>query len=298
MQTFVPANAYKIAAFVILLVLLIVSPSTLRADETNNDTDNYIRGDGDGIIEPGENEEAELARAAQNPIASMISLPFQNNTNLNFGPKDKTQNVLNIQPVWPFELNENWNLITRTIIPVISQPETGPRTEREFGLGDTTFSAWLSPKDSGKWIWGVGPVFLVPTNTNDYLGADAWGAGPTAVFLTMPGRWVIGSLFSNVWDVGGSGDDVNLFTWQYFINYNLDHGWYLVTSPIINSNWEAESSSDEWTVPFGGGIGKIMRIGKLPVNVQAQAFYNSIRPSKAADWTIRFQMQFMFPKRK
>ncbi len=166
---------------------------------------------GDGVIDSGENETAELARAAQNPVASMISLPFQNNTDFNFDPQNETLNTLNIQPVLPFELNDKWNLITRTIVPLVSQPEIFPGQGRETGLGDTTFTAFFSPKHSGKWIWGVGPVVLIPTNTDDRLGPDEWGLGPSLVFLTMPGRWVVGSLLSNVWDIDGD-TDVNLFT--------------------------------------------------------------------------------------
>jgi hypothetical protein len=123
-----------------------------------------------------------------------------------------------------------------------------------------------------------------------------WGAGPALVVLTMPGKWVIGSLFSNVWSFAGSGDqDVNLFTWQYFINYNLADGWYLTSAPIITANWEA-SSGEKWTVPFGGGFGKLFKIGKLPVNGSAQAYYNVEKPTYGADWTLRLQLQFLFPK--
>jgi hypothetical protein len=112
----------------------------------------------------------------------------------------------------------------------------------------------------------------------------------------MPGKWVIGSLFSNVWSFAGSGDqDVNLFTWQYFINYNLAGGWYLTSAPIITANWEA-SSGEKWTVPFGGGFGKLFKIGKLPVNGSAQAYYNVEKPTYGADWTLRLQLQFLFPK--
>jgi hypothetical protein len=249
---------------------------------------------GDGIIEAGENETDELARAAQNPVASMISLPFQNNTNFEFGPQEKTQNIMNIQPVWPFEMNEDWNLITRTIVPVISQPATTPAQDREFGLGDTVFTAFVSPKDSGKWIWGLGPALLLPTSTDDRLGAGEWGAGPSAVVLTIRGPWVVGSLFSNVWSFTGD-EQVNLFTWQYFVNYNLDDGWYLTSAPVITANWEADSDN-RWTVPFGGGVGKIFRIGKQPMNVSAAAYYNVEKPDFGADWQARLQVQFLFPK--
>jgi hypothetical protein len=250
---------------------------------------------GDGIIEPGEDVTEELARSAQNPVASMISLPFQNNTNFNFGPENKTQNVLNVQPVWPFSLSDEWNLITRTIVPVISQPETAPGTDRTFGIGDTFFSAFFSPKDYGKWIWGVGPAVLAPTATDDYLGLDRWAAGPSAVVLTISGPWVAGSLFSNIWDFAGSGDaDINLFTWQPFVNYNMDDGWYLASSPLITADWE--NSGDEWTVPLGGGFGKIFRIGSQPMNASAHAYYNVEAPDNAADWQLRLQLQFLFPK--
>lgn len=249
---------------------------------------------GDGIVDPGEDETAELARAVQNPIASLISLPFQNNTDFNFGPQDETLNTLNIQPVWPFELNESWNLITRTILPVVSQPAISPGQDRETGLGDSTFTAFLSPKDSGRWIWGAGPVVLIPTNTDSRLGPDEWGLGPSLVVLTMPGQWVIGSLFSNVWDVNGD-TDINLFTWQYFVNYNMEGGWYLTSSPLITADWEA-SSGNKWTVPLGGGAGRIFRIGTQPVNASFQYFYNVEKPDFVGDWTIRAQLQFMFPK--
>jgi hypothetical protein len=268
---------------VLLAILLSVSFGSLS-----------MASEGDGIIEPGENEIEELARAAQNPVASMISLPFQNNTDFNFGPKDQTLNTLNIQPVIPFELNDEWNVITRTIIPIVSMPGIQPGQDRETGLGDTTFSAFLSPKDSGKWIWGAGPAVLIPTNTDDRLGADEWGVGASAVVLTMQGPWVVGSLFSNIWDIDGD-TDINIFTMQYFVNYNMDDGWYLTSSPVITANWEADSG-DEWTVPVGGGFGKIFRIGEQPVNAQFQYFYNVEKPDLIGDWTIRMQLQFMFPK--
>ncbi len=270
----------------VFLITFLAAIMTLPASAANED--------GDGIIEPGENETDELARAAQNPVASMISLPFQNNTNFDVGPQEKTQNIMNIQPVLPFEMNDDWNLITRTIVPVISQPAFTPAQDREFGLGDTVFSAFLSPKDSGKWIWGVGPALLLPTSTDDRLGAGEWGAGPSAVVLTMRGPWVVGSLFSNVWSFTGD-EQVNLFTWQYFVNYNLDDGWYLTSAPVITANWEA-NGDNRWTVPFGGGVGKIFRIGKQPMNVSAAAYYNVAKPDFGADWQMRFQVQFLFPK--
>ncbi len=239
----------------------------------------------------------DLAKAAQNPIANLISLPFQNNTNTGIGTNDETQNIMNVQPVWPVTLNDEWNLITRTIVPIVSQPDIFTGEGRVNGIGDTTFTAFLSPTDSGEITWGAGPVFLLPTATDDVLGSEKWGAGISAVALAMPGKWVIGSLVSNVWSVGGSGEqDINLFTWQYFVNYNMDNGWYLTTAPIITANWEADSDH-RWTVPFGGGVGKLFKIGDQPINAQVSAYNNVITPDDfGAEWQVRAMVQFLFPK--
>ena len=242
-------------------------------------------------------ETTELAQAAQNPVANMISLPLQNNTSFGIGPDDDTQNVLNIQPVVPIGLGEDWNLITRTIAPVIYQPEIVDGTGSEFGLGDINATQFFSPAKSGKLIWGVGPVFSFPTATADVLGTDKWSAGPSAIALTIQGPWVIGGLVSNLWSFAGDDDraDVNQFLFQYFINYNMADGWYLSSAPIITANWEADSGN-QWTVPFGGGFGKIFKIGNQPMNAQVQAFYNVEAPDNGADWSLRLQLQFLFPK--
>lgn len=238
-----------------------------------------------------------LAEAAQNPVADMISLPIQNNINFGFGPGDDIQNVLNIQPVMPFELNENWNLITRTIAPVIYQPELVPGYGNEFGLGDINTTLFLSPAKTGKILWGIGPVFSFPSASDRVLGSDKWSAGPSAVALTIQGPWVVGALANNLWSYAGDDDrkDVNQFLLQYFINYNLPEGWYISSAPIITANWKADSGNT-WTIPFGAGVGKILRIGKQPINAQVQAFYNVAKPDNGSDWALRLQLQFLFPK--
>lgn len=236
-----------------------------------------------------------LAKAAQNPVADMISLPFQNNTNFNFGPEEETQNVLNIQPVIPFQVSKDWNVITRTILPIVSQPGLFPGQGRENGLGNTLFTAFLSPRDSGKVIWGVGPAIQLPTATDDQIAEDQWAGGPSAVVLTMPGHWVFGALVSNIWDMSGS-QDINFFTLQPFINYNFSKGWYVSTSPIITANWEA-NSGNEWTVPLGGGVGRIFKLGKQHLNAQVNGYYNVEKPNNIGpDYTLRLQLQFLFPK--
>jgi hypothetical protein len=283
----------------VAIAAMLLLPSTAQ---TSDDTEAYL---GDGHVDPGEDETGELARAVQNPVADLISLPFQNNTNFEFGPKEETFNRLNIQPVIPFSISEDWQVITRTILPIASQPQLLPGQSRETGLGDTTFTAFFSPKApalSGKLIWGAGPIALIPTASDDRLGSDRWGLGPSLVMLTVQGPWVAGSLFSQVWGTGGSGNryssNVSLFTWQYFVNYNLPGGLYLVSSPILTANWKAQRSSDTWTVPFGGGVGKIFRFGGLPpLNASIQTFYNVARPKAVGRWELRAQLQFLFPRR-
>jgi len=240
----------------------------------------------------------ELAKLAQNPVGNLISLPFQNNTNFNVGPYSGTQNVLNIQPVIPVAINKDWNLITRTILPVISMPKLSPSDDRENGLGDTTFTAFLSPAQPHGLIWGLGPVFQLPTDTNG-LGNANWGMGASGVVLKMEkgSPWVYGVLVNNVWSLSSHkrGGAYNNGLIQPFVNYNFPDGFYLTSAPIATVAWKAESSQ-QWTVPLGGGVGKIFHLGKLPVNTQLSAYYNVVHPDDAANWQIRFQVQLMFPK--
>jgi len=241
----------------------------------------------------------ELAKLAQNPVGNLISVPFQNNTNFNVGPQSGTQNVLNIQPVIPVSINSDWNLITRTIIPVVSMPALSPTGERENGLGDIQLTGFLSPANPGKWIWGAGAVAQLPTNSDAMLGNDNWGLGPTAVLLHIDkgSPWVYGALVNNIWSMSSSkqGGSYNNGLIQPFLNYNFPEGFYLTSAPIATVNWKAEGGQ-KWTVPLGGGIGRIFHLDKLPVNTQLSAYYNVVRPDDAANWQLRVQVQFMFPK--
>ena len=238
----------------------------------------------------------ELAKIAQNPVGNLISVPFQNNTNVNFGPQERTQNILNIEPVIPFSINDEWNIITRTILPVISQP--APINDRTNGIGDMVFTAFLSPAKPGKWIWGAGPVVQIPTNSDEVLGNKNWGLGASGVVLHLEkgDPWVYGVLVNNVWSLSSDeqGGAYNNGLIQPILNYNFP-GFYLNSAPMATVNWEADSGN-QWTVPLGGGIGKIFHFGKLPVNTSLQAYYNVVTPDNGADWQIRFQVQFMLPK--
>lgn len=256
--------------------------------------------------EPSEKSTEELAKAAQNPVADLISVPLQSNFNFfdidrKLGPQDLHRNtmgyLLNVQPVIPIKLNDDWNVITRTIVPIINQPELFPGMGSHGGLGDTQFTPFLSPAKAGKLIWGVGPVLVFPTATDQWLGSGKFSAGPSAVVLKMDGPWVYGAIAQNLWSYAGDPDRdyVNQMLIQPFVNYNMPKGWYLTSSPIITADWHADSDQ-RWTVPLGGGVGRLFRIGKLPVNMQLQSFYNVVHPDFGPEWSVRFQLQFLFPK--
>jgi hypothetical protein len=256
-----------------------------------------------------ESSEEELVKKTQNPVADLISVPFQNNFNFAAGPKHNHQiYLLNIQPVVPINVTENWNVIARIITPVINLPSLVPGLGSATGLGDINPTFFLSPAKSGELIWGVGPTFTLPTASDKLLGNGKFSLGPAAVGLMIKGHWVFGALANNQWSVAGWGDGhVNQMLVQPFVNYNLPDHWYLVSAPILTANWAAARAGDVWTVPVGGGVGKLFRLGqilpleghaiaKLPINTQIQAFGNVARPDDGAKWQLRFQLQFLFPK--
>jgi hypothetical protein len=259
--------------------------------------------------------EEELAKQTQNPVADLISVPLQ--TNFNFGAgfhHNKMIYILNFQPVIPINLSEEWNLIARIIMPIINQPNLSPSvggtvpSTTGTGLGDINPTFFLSPAKPGQLIWGFGPTFTLPTATDRNLGAGNWSMGPAAVALTIQGPWIYGALMNNQWSVGGWDDRaVNSMLLQWFLNYNLPGGWYFTTSPIVTANWKAEKGGDVWTVPLGGGFGKVFRLGqilsledrpiaKLAVNTQLAAYGNVVRSDFGPKWQLRFQIQFLFPK--
>ena len=249
--------------------------------------------------ESSEKQTSEIAKQAQNPIANVISVPLENDFYPHTGMDKEDSYVLEMKPVVPFKLSNDWNLITRTVIPVAQVPDLAPGVNGTSGLGDVQTSLFFSPAKVGKVIWGAGPVISLPTATEDILGTKKLSIGPTAVVLSIQGHWLFGTLVQNLFSVAGPSKrpDVNQMLLQPFVNYNMRHGWYLTSSPIITSNWEA-NSNNRWTVPVGGGVGRIVHFGKLPVNTYAQFFRNVERPDGTTSWSARFDMTFLFPKKR
>ena len=239
-----------------------------------------------------------LRKAAQNPIASLISVPVQNNNNFGIGPDGRIQDILNIQPVIPAKVSKNWNLITRVITPIIYQPTMNrPVNQGAYGFGDLNPSFFLSPAKPGKIIWGMGTALVLPTATNPIIGQGKWSIGPSVVVLAQPGKWTLGGLVNNVFSFAGQSGrpHVNQMVFQYFINYNLKHGWYITWQPTLTANWEA-TNGGRWVVPFGGGVGRIMKLGFQPVNLTTQFYANAVHPGGASPWGMRLQIAFLFPK--
>lgn len=233
-----------------------------------------------------------LSKEAANPLADLISLPFQNNTDFGLGDFDRTRNVLNIQPVVPLA---GGKIITRTILPVVWLPDIGAESGTlSTGLADTLFTAFYSVS-AGSATLGLGPALEIPTG-GQVRGSKKWSLGPSAVALAQPGDWTLGVLVNNVWSFAGSSDraDVNKGFLQYFIVRQLGRGWYVNSAPAITVNWKAEPGQ-RWTVPFGAGFGKVAFLGKLPVNAQAGAYVNVVKPDVGPDWQLRVQFQILLP---
>jgi hypothetical protein len=252
----------------------------------------------------------DLAKATQNPVASLISVPIQNNTNFAVGPYNCTQDVLNIQPVIPARISQNWVLISRIIQPFVWQPTASAYTGGEFGFGDMNPTFFLSPAKPGKVIWGLGPTMVFPTATNTTLGQGKLSFGPSAVVLVQPGHWSLGFLTNNLWSVVGSSHRpaVNQSLLQYFITYNLKKGWNISSGPTITANWHNRAGGDaadgddtppggRWTIPFGGGVGRVMRLGAQPVNLSASFFGNTVHPPDASSWGMRLQIALLYPRK-
>ncbi len=243
-------------------------------------------------------ETEELAKKLANPVASLINVPFQENVDFGLGPSDHgVRSILNIQPVIPISLGSDWNLISRTILPVTYlNDDVNPAIGDRFGLGDTTQSLFFSPKQPGSLgiIWGFGPAFLFPTATNGELGTQRWGAGPTAVLLKQAGPVTAGFLANHIWSFAGNDDraQVSQTFFQPFLNYTTK----TATSLIVNLESSYDWQSEEWTIPGNFSVAQMLKVG--PQRLQIVVGYRTYlsRPVNGPDWGLRLAVVLLFPK--
>lgn len=266
----------------VILIILLVSGTEAPAEES---------GGGD------------LRAAVQNPVGSLISVPFK--STWDYGADNGTAYFMNLQPVIPQNIGE-WNLIHRAIIPYINvegyhagraelpNPSIG---EGANGLGDINYTVFLSPAVPKGSIWGVGPSITAPSATDNQLGAGKWSLGASYVILVQPEFGTVGFLARQLWSVGGQSNraDVSSFLLEPFLNYNLPGGWYLISDMVMTANWNADSGN-QWTVPLGGGVGKLFKIGSQAMNTRVEAYGNVAKPEGAPDWSLSWTLQFLFPK--
>jgi hypothetical protein len=236
----------------------------------------------------------ELVKKSLNPVASLISVPVQNNWDFGIGPDDAMKYTANIQPVIPITLNKEWNLITRTILPVIYQESRFAGDGSHSGLGDTLQSFFLSPnKPVGGWILGGGPALLYPTATDSVLGAGMWGAGPTIVALRQEHGFTYGLLANHIWSYAGWGDrDVNATFLQPFFCYSTKTYTTFTVNTESTYDWEGK----QWTVPLNVMLNQMLKIGKQPISLQLGYRYYAEGPSGGPEWGLRFAVTLLFPK--
>ncbi|NGO52823.1 transporter [Mesorhizobium camelthorni] len=240
----------------------------------------------------------ELAKKLSNPIASLISVPFQFNYDSGYGPNDGEKAFVNVQPVIPITLNDDWNLISRTIVPIVWQEDIAGPSGDQFGLGDITQSLFFSPKapTEGGIIWGAGPVFLFPTATDDFLGGEKWGAGPTAVVLKQFDGWTVGMLANHIWSFAGdeARSDISSTFLQPFVSYTTKDAWTFTLNTESTYNWEAEA----WSVPINFQVAKLVVIDKQPISLFAGVRYWAESPvGGPEDFGFRTGITFLFPKK-
>jgi hypothetical protein len=235
----------------------------------------------------------ELAKQTQNPVARLISVPLQGNWDFGLGDRDAVGTLLNVQPVMPFGVSKDTNIILRVIMPLTSHPASGDA--RVNGLGDIVATAFFSPVKSGRLIWGAGPVFLLPAATNGSLGSEKFGIGPSVVALAQPGSFTIGILYNQIWSVSGANDrdDVNSMYLQPFLNYNLGGGLSAGVSAEASANYEAD---DAWTAPLLFSLSKVTLLGKRPVSFAVAAGPTIAGPDDGASWRFRLGATFLFPR--
>jgi len=241
----------------------------------------------------------ELARKVQNPISNLTSALLENGFNSGFGTTHGLQYIGNLEEFYPLKFGDSLGLVQRFILPVIAQPETVPGQGSKGGLGDLQYQAYFSSVNSTGFVFGLGPIVSVPIAYPHELGSGKWSMGPTLAAVAVLDQWVGGLLLNQLWSISSYNDrpTVSQMQLQPFVNFNLASAWYLVSSPVITANWKA-SNGNRWTVPVGAGVGKVFRIGRLPIKTEVQGFDDVVSPQQGPDWSARLQIQFLFPSER
>lgn len=251
-----------------------------------------------GLPAANGDDAAALAKELSNPVAALISVPLQSNWEQNIGPDDRgSRYTLNLQPVIPISIGKDWNLVSRTILPLIDQWGSVPGTDGQFGLSDTVQSLFFSPKapSAGGFIWGAGPVILLPTATDELLGTEKWGAGPTAVGLVQKGPWTLGLLANHIWSFAGPSDraDINATFIQPFVTYTTATAWTFALQTESTYDWV----DDQWNVPIAAQVAKLTKIGGQLVQFQVgPRYYAASTDTGPEGWALRFNVVLLFPK--
>ena len=243
-------------------------------------------------------ENRDLAKQLSNPLASLVSVPFQLNWEQNVGPSKLTRFVLNVQPVMPFEVNRKMNLIVRLIAPFISQPPLTESGTATFGMGDITTSFFMAPSKPGKFIWGAGPVIVLPSTSDPALGSGKWSLGPTIIALKQAGEMTVGALWNQAWSFAGDDDraDVNQMFLQPFLSYQATHTLTLTVQSEMTANWEAPNNDDMWTVPINVVVSKLATFGPFPASYQAGFGVFPVHPDIGPTWKLRAAIVLLFPR--
>jgi hypothetical protein len=234
----------------------------------------------------------DLAKEVLNPFAGSIKVPIQFTGGFGVGPRRNFGESLNVEPAIPFSLTSDWDLIVRPNVNLTY----APNPNAQFGLQDFQTSLFLTPSKTSDWIWGIGPIFQVPSATSDRLGSGRWSAGPTAALVYSEGPWFNAILTYQLMSFAGnrSRGSVNQTYIETLISYNFESGWTVQCDPQMTFDWTADSANG-WTIPMGADIGKTFQVGGRTISWQVGAYDYLKYPDGAPEWIVRAQVTFLFP---